>query len=114
MDSGPLQGFHTMQGRAEAQSLLQGSLITLTFFCSLPSPEAGLSGSFPTGGEAKLARAAHSREAHAICDLTSGKGKKLETPAAVGIPTVALEARPTMDGQNDITLPLKRRLASGL
>lgn len=49
MDSGPLQGFHTMQGRAEAQSLLQGSLITLTFLRSLPSPEAGLSGAFPLG-----------------------------------------------------------------
>lgn len=36
MDSGPLQGFHTMQGRAEAQSLLQGSLITLTFLRSPP------------------------------------------------------------------------------
>lgn len=38
MDSEHLQGFHTMQGGAEAQPPLQSSLMAFTFLDFLPSP----------------------------------------------------------------------------
>lgn len=71
MDSGHLQGFHTVQGGAKAQPPPPPELTDGTHLTWLPPFTRGWTvGSFPTGREATPARAACSREAHATCGLT--------------------------------------------